>query len=144
MKHHFLTISCLVMVHPWASLHVWIWVLLVCKLFFWCAHNTFLPFITSVMYWFFFGYFWIFHKRMKDDGYVQRLGDGNGYRGSRQLSHMKPTKCSSLLTEGSVLVWAKLWTSQGSFTSLETLTLWPRVWYQIVLDSTPVLWPMTI
>ena len=51
-------ISCFIIIYRWASFHVLVWVLLVCRLFFWCVYNKLLLITTSVIHWFYFGCFW--------------------------------------------------------------------------------------
>ena len=54
-------ISCFVTVYPWASFHVLVWALLVCKLSFWGLNNKLLLITTLVIYWFYFGYLQTFY-----------------------------------------------------------------------------------
>lgn len=46
---------------PWFSRYVLVWVLLVCKLSSWCVHNKLLLTNASGIHWFYRGYFWTFH-----------------------------------------------------------------------------------
>lgn len=52
--------SCFIKIYSWASFHILIWVLLICKLSFWCEHNKLLMITTSVIHWFYFAYVWNF------------------------------------------------------------------------------------
>lgn len=45
-------VSYFITIPSWASFHIFGWVLLVCKLSFWCLHNKFLLITISVIHWF--------------------------------------------------------------------------------------------